>query len=86
MAWGIQNVNALVAVAELQNRRRDRNTALLFNFHPVGDRMTAVLFALHHTGFLNGAAVQQKLLGDGGLAGVRVRNNRKRAPVPNFLS
>ena len=85
MARGVQNVDALTLVPELQHRGRDRNTALLLDLHPVGNRMAAVFLALDHAGFLNRAAVEQKLLGDGGFTGVRVRNDRKRAPVFNFF-
>ena len=47
--------------------------------------MAAVFLALDHAGLLNGAAVEQKFLGYGGFAGVRVRYDRKCAPVFDFF-
>ena len=85
MTRGIQNVDALTLIAELQHRGRYRNTALLLDLHPVGNRMTAVFLALDHAGLLNGSAVEQKLLCDGGFTGVRVRNDCKCAPIFNFF-
>ena len=46
MARGIQNVDALALIAELQHRGRYRNTTLLLDLHPVGNRMTAVFLPL----------------------------------------
>ena len=85
VARGVQDIDALALIPELQHRGRDRNTALLFDLHPVGNRMAAVFLALDHAGLLDGAAVKQEFLRDGGFAGVRVRNNRKRAPVFDFF-
>ena len=85
MTRGIQNVDALALIAELQHRGRYRNTALLLDLHPVGNRMTAVFLALDHAGLLNGSAVEQKLLRNGGFTGVRVRNDCKCAPIFNFF-
>ena len=53
MARGIQNVDALALVAELKDGGCDRNTTLLLDLHPVGNRMAAVLLALDHAGLLN---------------------------------
>ena len=85
MTRGIQNVDALTLIAELQHRGRYRNTALLLDLHPVGNRMTAVFLALDHASLLNGSAVEQKLLCNGGFTGVRVRNDCKCAPIFNFF-
>ena len=85
MARGVQNVDALAFVAELKNGRSDRNTALLLDFHPVGNRVAAVLLALDHAGLLNSSAVQQEFLGYGRFTGVRMRNNRKCAAIFNFF-
>ena len=85
MARGIQNVDALALVAELKDGGCDRNTALLLDLHPVGNRMAAVLLALDHAGLLNRSAVQQEFLGYGRFTGVRMRNDRKCAPIFNFF-
>ena len=60
VAGGVQNIDAEAFILELHDGRGHRNTALLFNFHPVGDRMAAVLFALDRAGQGNGAAVEQE--------------------------
>ena len=85
MARGIQNVDALALVAELKDGGCDRNTALLLDLHPVGNRMAAVLLALDHAGLLNRSAVQQEFLGYGRFTGVRMRNDRKCAPIFDFF-
>ena len=79
VAGGIENVHAAAAIGELEHRGGDGNTALLLDVHPVGDRMAGVLLALDRTGGLDGAGVEQELLGKGGLAGVGVRDDRERA-------
>ena len=74
---GVEDVNAVAVVAELEHRGRNGNTTLLFDFHPVGNGGAAVFLALDHTGLGDGASVQQELLGEGGFTGIRVRNNGK---------
>ena len=44
VARRIQNIDAVSVVLELHHGRSDRNAPLLFNLHPVGDRMTRRLF------------------------------------------
>ena len=66
---------------ELERRGGDRNAALLLERHPVGRGMASIFPSAHGTGELDGARVQQQLLGQRGLAGVRMRNDRKR-PAP----
>ena len=46
--------------------------------------MTAALAGAHLAGLLDGAAEQQQLLGDGGLAGVRVADDGEGAPFVDF--
>ena len=84
MTRGIQNVDAVSAVFKLKHRGRDRDAALLLNFHPVGNGMTRILLALYGTGELNCSAVQQEFLCNGRFAGIRMRNNRKRAALCDF--
>ena len=86
MARGVQNIDAVALILELHNRRGDGDTTLLFNFHPVGNGVARILFALDRTGQLNGAAVQKELFRQCRFTGVRVRNNRERAPFFNLIS
>ena len=70
---------------ELERRRRNRNAALLLERHPVRGRMTTIFAAADGPGELDGAGVQQQLLGQRRLAGVRMRNNRE-GPAPRNLT
>ena len=77
MSRRIENVDAVAAVLELHDRRRDRNAALLFDFHPVGF-CRALALALDFARLRDGSAVEQELFRQRGFTGVRVRNDRKR--------
>ena len=86
VSGGVQNVDALALIIELQNRRCNGNSALLFNVHPVRNGVLGALLALDGTGGLNRPAVQQQLFGQGRFAGIGVRNDRKGAPGFDFLA
>jgi len=77
MSRRVENVDAVAAVLELHDRRRDRNAALLFDFHPVGF-CRALALALDFTRLRDGSDVEQELFRQRGFTGVRVRNDRKR--------
>ena len=86
VAGRVQNVDALALIVELQNRRGNGNTALLFNVHPVGHRMLGALLALDRTRGLDGPTVEQEFFGECGFTGVRVRDDRKCAPGFDFFA
>ena len=86
VAGRVQNVDALALIVELQNRRGNGNTALLFNVHPVGHRMLGALLALDRTCGLDGPTVEQELFGECGFTGVGVRDDRKCAPGFDFFA
>src|SRR5207302_5332729 len=77
----IQQVDRMSRILELHHRAGYRDSALLLDFHPIRCRMARALPRLDRAGELNGAAEQQQLFGQRRLAGVRVRNDRERAPV-----
>jgi len=79
VAWGIEQVEHAVAVRELHHRTRHRNAALALDLHPVGGGVTPALARLDRAGHLDRAAEQQQLLGQRGLAGVGVGNDREGA-------
>ncbi len=81
VAGGVQDVDALALVVELQHRGRDRDAALLFDVHPVGHRVLGALFAFDRAGGLDGAPVQQQFFRQRGFTGVRVRDDRKGTPA-----
>ena len=80
MARRVQNVDAEALILKLHDRRRDRDAALLFDFHPVGHRGTGILLALDRARLRDGPAVEQKFFCQCGFTGVRVRNDRERPP------
>ena len=86
VARGVQNVDALALIIELQDRGGDRDTALLFNIHPVGYRVLGALLALDGAGRLDGPTVEQELFGQCGFTGVGVRDDRKCAPGFDFFA
>ena len=80
-----QEVYAIAAVVELEHGGADGDAALAFQFHPVGSGGALVLAGGDRAGQLDGAAVEQELLGQSGFAGVGVRDDRKRAPAGNLV-
>ena len=84
VAGSVEDVHAAAAIGELQHRGGNGDAALLLDVHPVGDGMTGILLALDRAGTLNLAGVEQELLGEGGLAGVGVRDDRERATGGNL--
>ena len=81
VARRVEQVDRVPGVLELHHRARDRDAALLLDLHPVGRRVARALARLDGAGQLDRAAVQQQLLGQRRLAGVRVRDDRERAPA-----
>ena len=75
-----------VAPVELEFERRgaDRDAALLLHLHPVGDRVALRLAAANRTGQLDGAGIQQQLLGERRLARVGVRDDGEGAAPRDF--
>ena len=84
MAGGVQNIDAIAVVIELHRGGRDRNAALLFDFHPVRGCMARGLARLDGAGLANRAAVEQQLFRQRRFTGVRVRNNCEGAPARHF--
>src|SRR5690606_24522606 len=62
----IEQVEDAVAVLHLHHRTRDRNTALLFDFHPVGGGVARRLARLHAAGDADRTGEQQQLFGQRG--------------------
>ena len=85
VARGVKDVHAATVVGKLQHRRGDGDTALLFDVHPVGYGMLRARLALNGTRRLDAAGIEQQFFGKGRLAGVGVRNDRKRATRGNLV-
>ena len=77
MARRVEDVDAFALVGELEHRGCDGDAALLLDVHPIGDSMARAALALHGAGGLNASRIQQKLLGQRRLAGVRMRDDRE---------
>ena len=76
---GVEDVDDAVLVLELQDRRADRDAALLFQIHPVGGGGALVFACGDAAREVERAAVEQEFLSQCRLAGIRVGNDRKRA-------
>jgi len=85
VAGRVEQVDAVAVVVELEDGGTDRDPALPFQFHPVGRSGALVLAGGHRSCELHGPAIQQQLLRQRGLAGVRMRNDGERAPFLYFL-
>ena len=85
VAGGIQDVHAAAAVGELQDRGGDGDAALLLDVHPVGDGVARAGLALYGAGRLDGAGVEEELLGERGLARVRVADDGEGTPGGDLL-
>ena len=74
----IQNIDAVTVIFKLQYGRGNGNTSVFLNLHPVGYRMSGRCLTLYASCQVDGSSVEQELLGQGRLAGIRVGNNGKR--------
>ena len=77
----IEQVDGVPGVIELHYRARDRNAALLLDLHPVGSRVARAFARLYRARELDRAAEQEQLLGERGLASIRVRNDGESTPA-----
>ena len=84
MAGGVENVDAVAVIFKLEHGRRDGNAALLFQLHPVGDRMARRRLALYRAGELDRPSVEKELFRQCRFARVRVGDDRKRPPPRDF--
>ena len=85
VAGRIEQVDDAAAILHLHDRARDRDAALLLDFHPVGGRVARRLARLDAAGDVDRAREEQQLLGERGLARVRVRDDGKSARPSGFF-
>jgi hypothetical protein len=78
---GVEQVHDVVAVAELQRGRGDRDAAGLLHVLPVRHGAAAAGLAVHSTGLADDVGMQGQRLGERRLAGVRVTDDGERAPA-----
>jgi len=84
VAGRVEQVDHVLAVQHLHDRRGHRDAALLFDFHPVGGGVARGLARLDRAGDLDRAGEQQQLFSQRGLAGVRMGNDREGAAAAGF--
>ena len=83
---GVEQVQDVVPVRELQHRRGDGDAPLLLQLHPVRRGRPLVAPPLHRSGgAAQGAAVEQELLGQGRLPGVGMADDGEGPAAPGFL-
>ncbi len=85
VTWGIKNVNLVAVVVECHNRGRNRNSTLLFYFHPVAGGGLLYLVALYGSGNVDGASEQQQFLGKCGFTRIGVTDYCKGASSLYFF-
>ena len=81
---GVEEVHRIARVVELQDGRADRDAALALQLHPVRGGRPLVFPVLDGAGQVDRVPVEQKLLGQGRLAGVRMRDDREGAATGDF--
>jgi len=84
VARGVEQIDHVVAIRELHDRRGNGNTPLFLHLHPVGCRMAVGFAGFHRAGHSDRLAHQQELLGDGGFTGIGVGNNSESAAFRDF--
>ena len=75
MSRSIQNIDTITVIFKLQHGRGYGNTSVLLNLHPVGHRMSRCRLTFYASRQVDGSSVEQELLGQGRLTGIRVRDN-----------
>eukprot|EP00518_Triparma_eleuthera_P013755 CAMPEP_0182484124 /NCGR_PEP_ID=MMETSP1319-20130603/42858_1 /TAXON_ID=172717 /ORGANISM="Bolidomonas pacifica, Strain RCC208" /LENGTH=134 /DNA_ID=CAMNT_0024685995 /DNA_START=51 /DNA_END=455 /DNA_ORIENTATION=- len=80
----VENVDLVLAEVEAHGRCGDAYAPVLLHLHEVGGGAPLLALLPDRAGLLDGAAVQEELLGHGGLSRVRMRNDRD-VPSPHHL-
>ena len=85
VARRFEQVEGESLMLEAHHRRGDRDAALALDRHPIRAHPPPLTARLNLARQLNRSAEQQQFLGQGGLAGVRMRDDRNRAPAQNLV-
>jgi hypothetical protein len=84
VAGRVEQVEGEPLVLKARQRRGHRDAALALDRHPIRARPPPLAPSLHLARQLDRAAKQQQFLGQGRLAGIGVRNDRKSPPARNL--
>jgi hypothetical protein len=82
----VEQVEGEPLMLEAHHRRGNRDAALALDRHPIRARPPPITPRLDLARQLDRAAKQQQFLGQCGLAGVRMRNDRKGPPAQNLVA
>ena len=80
----IDQIEPAIFKRKIQNRTRNGNSAVLFDFHPVADRIAAIRLGADMARFSNHFPEPQEFFGNGRLAGIRMADNGKSTSFGNF--
>ena len=86
VAWGIEEVDDVVAVGELEDGGGDGDSALFFELHPIAGGGSLVTTSGDAACELDCPAVKEELFREGGLSRVGVGDNGKSAASRDFAS
>jgi hypothetical protein len=85
VARRVEQVEGEPLMLKAHHRRGDRDAALALDRHPIRPHPPPLAARLDLARQLDRPAEQQQFLGQRGLAGVRMRNNRKGPPARNLV-
>ena len=84
MAWGVEEIDAVSSVVELEHGGGDGDAALAFEFHPIGSGLAGIFSGGDRTRELDGAAIEEEFFGESGFAGIGVRDDSESATALDF--
>ena len=85
VARRVQDIDTIVVIFKLHNRRGDGDSSLLLDLHPVRHRVFGGLPPFYRACQVDGSAVEEKFLRQRGLARIRVRYDGKGSSLLDFF-
>ena len=85
MSRGIQDVDAVTIVVELEYGGGYGDSSFFFDFHPVGYRMAGSCFSFYASGEIDGTAVEKEFFRQSGFTGIWVGYDGEGSPFLNFF-
>ena len=84
MTWGVEEIDSVASVVELEDGGGDRNAALPFEFHPIGSGLAGIFSGGDRSSELDRATIEEKFFGESGFAGIGVRDDSESATALDF--
>ena len=85
MSRGVQDVDAVAIVVELEYGGCYGDSSFFFDFHPVGYGVTGGCFSFYASGEVDSAAVEKEFFSQGGFSGIGVGYDGEGSPFLNFF-